>query len=75
MTLNIVFSVLLYICSIANLFCLQAKLEQLGFWRKYLEERKPMRARVLFLASEYVSKQLRVVPSINRPTRVYPSVF
>jgi hypothetical protein len=31
--------------------------------------------RVLFLASEYVSKQVRVVPSINRPTRVNPSVF
>jgi hypothetical protein len=30
---------------------------------------------VLFLASEYVSKQVRVVPSINRPTRVNPSVF
>jgi hypothetical protein len=27
------------------------------------------------LASEYVSKQVRVVPSINRPTRVNPSVF
>jgi hypothetical protein len=35
----------------------------------------PVRARVLFLASEYVSKQVRVVPSINRPTRVNPSVF
>jgi hypothetical protein len=33
------------------------------------------RSRVLFLASEYVSKQVRVVPSINRPTRVNPSVF
>jgi hypothetical protein len=32
-------------------------------------------SRVLFLASEYVSKQVRVVPSINRPTRVNPSVF
>jgi hypothetical protein len=31
--------------------------------------------RVLLLASEYVSKQVRVVPSINRPTRVNPSVF
>jgi hypothetical protein len=31
--------------------------------------------RVLFLAPEYVSKQVRVVPSINRPTRVNPSVF
>jgi hypothetical protein len=29
----------------------------------------------VFLASEYVSKQVRVVPSINRPTRVSPSVF
>jgi hypothetical protein len=27
-------------------------------------------SRVLSLASEYVSKQVRVVPSINRPTRV-----
>jgi hypothetical protein len=34
-----------------------------------------MYIRVLFLASEYVSKQVRVVPSINRPTRVNPSVF
>jgi hypothetical protein len=32
-------------------------------------------SRVLFLASQYVSKQVRVVPSINRPTRVNPSVF
>jgi hypothetical protein len=31
--------------------------------------------RVLFLASEYVSKQVRVVPSINTPTKVNPSVF
>jgi hypothetical protein len=31
--------------------------------------------RVLFLASKYVSKQVRVVPSINRPTRVNPSIF
>jgi hypothetical protein len=35
----------------------------------------PLRGRVLFLASKYVSKQVRVVPSINRPTRVNPSVF
>jgi hypothetical protein len=34
-----------------------------------------VQCRVLFLASEYVSKQVRVVPSINRPTRVNPSVF
>jgi hypothetical protein len=31
--------------------------------------------RVLFLASKYISKQVRVVPSINRPTRVNPSIF
>jgi hypothetical protein len=36
---------------------------------------KRINNRVLFLASEYVSKQVRVVPSINRPTRVNPSVF
>jgi hypothetical protein len=34
-----------------------------------------MTYRVLFLASKYVSKQVRVVPSINTPTRVNPSVF
>jgi hypothetical protein len=31
--------------------------------------------RVLFLASEYVFKQVRVVPSINTPTTVNPSIF
>jgi hypothetical protein len=36
---------------------------------------KPFKTRVLFLASEYVSKQVRVVPSINRPTKVNPSIF
>jgi hypothetical protein len=30
---------------------------------------------VFFLASQYVSKQVKVVPSINRPTKVNPSVF
>jgi hypothetical protein len=35
----------------------------------------PFPTRVLFLASEYISKQVRVVPSINRPTRVNPSIF
>jgi hypothetical protein len=39
-----------------------------------------LRSRVLFLALEYVSKKVRVVPSINRqtinrPIRVSPSVF
>jgi hypothetical protein len=28
-----------------------------------------------FLASKYLSKQVRVVPSINTPTRVNPSLF
>jgi hypothetical protein len=35
----------------------------------------PRLSRVLFLASECLSKQVRVVPSINTPTRVNPSLF
>jgi hypothetical protein len=31
--------------------------------------------RVLFLALECLSQQVRVVPSINTPTRVNPSLF
>jgi hypothetical protein len=45
-------------------------------WRKFeITIEAIIETRVLFLASEYVSKQVRVVPSINRPTRVNPSVF